>query len=214
MDIISWVMIFYSVAMTAFAVYTFGIGLSGFIRKRPLVFASRPLVWFMFTILAPAMIMIVGLSLASRKDLSLSCVGMVIFPLGMMAIMIFILWRQMSGYMIFGVSDETFREALTNALSKLNLPFQETVAKIKLTSLDADLQANVISWMGTAQIRIKQWQHARYIKEIAKAMDEYYKTNPVKVSYVAFMVHLLLGGLLVMAAFIGFSIFFASLFRF
>ena len=212
MELMGWVWILYGIAMAAFAIYTFGIGLSGFIRKRPLVFASRQLMWFMFAILAPTIIMLLNLLFEDRKYFSLFSVGMSIFQLGMMALMIFIVWRQMSGYMIFGVSDETFREALTHALNKLNLPFQETVSKIKLTSIDADLQANVASWMGTAQIRIKQLQHVRYAKDIAKAMDEYYKTNIVKVSYVAFIVYLLLGSL--MAIFIGFAIFSGFLFRF
>ena len=212
MKLMGWVWIFYGVAIAAFAMYTFGIGLSGFIRKRPLVFASRQLMWFMFAVFAPAIVMIFSILLESRNFLSLLSVGMSIFQLGIMAIMVFILWRQMSGYMIFGVSDETFREALTNALNKLNLPFQETVSKIKLTSIDADLQAMVASWMGTAQIRIKQWQHIRYAKDIAKAMDEYYKTNAVKVNYVAFTTYLLLGGL--MAVFIGFAVFSVFLLRF
>ena len=212
MELMGLAWIFYGVAFAAFAIYVFGIGLSGFIRKRPLVFASRQLMWFMFAIFAPTIIMIFSLFLGSRKYISSFSVGMFVFQLGMMVIMVFILWRQMSGYMIFGVSDETFREALTSALNKLNLPFQETVSKIKLTSLDADLQAVVASWMGTAQIRIKQLQHARYAKDIAKAMDEYFKTNTVKVSYIAFTVYLLLGGL--MAIFIGFAIFSGFLFRF
>lgn len=120
----------------------------------------------------------------------------------------------MTGYMIFGVSDETFREALTSALNKLNLPYEETISKIKLTGLNADLQAAVASWMGTAQIRIKQWQHVRYAKDIANSMDDYYKNNSVKVNNIAFIVYLILG-IFTIAFVFAFAIFgFGFLFRF
>ncbi len=212
MELMGWVWIFYGVAFAAFALYILGIGLSGFIRKRPLVFASRQLMWFMFAIFVPTIVMLLNILFEDRKYFNLFLFGVSIFQIGMMALMVFVLWRQMSGYMIFGVSDDTFREALTNALNKLNLPYQETVSKIKLTSVDADLQATVASWMGTAQIRIKQWQHVHYAKDIANGMDDYYKNNVVKVNNFAFVFYLIFGSLMVV--FIAFAIFSGFLFRF
>ena len=212
MKLMEWTWIFYGIAFTAFALYIFGIGLSGFIRKRPLVFASRQMMWFMFAMFAPTIIMLFNILFEDRKYFSLFLVGMSIFQIGMMALAVFVLWRQMSGYMIFGVSDETFREALANALNKLNLPYQETVSKIKLTSIDADLQAVVASWMGTAQIRMKQQQHIHYAKDIANAMDDYYKNNVVKVNNFAFIFYLIFGVLMVV--FVSFAMFSGFLFKF
>ncbi len=208
MKLMEWAWIFYGIAMSALGVYTFGIGLWGLIKKRPLVFASRQLMWFLLAILAPTIAMLLNLLLQDREHLGLFLVGLSIFQVGMMALVVFIIWHQMSGYMIFGVSDDTFQEALTKALNKLNLPYQETISKIRLTSIDADLQANVVSWMGTAHIRIKQWQHVLYIKDIANAMDSYYKSSIVKVNNTAFIFYLLFGVLIIVfvvfAAFSGF----------
>jgi len=60
--------------------------------------------------------------------------------------------------------------------------------------------------MGTAQIRIKQRQHVRYAKDIANAMDDYYKNNPVKVNNMAFVVYLILG-IFMIAFIIAFAIY-------
>jgi hypothetical protein len=133
-----------------------------------------------------------------------------IIQTAMLILLFFVFWRQMTGYMIFGVYDETFRDALTSALNKLNLPFQETISMIKLTGLDADLQAAVAAWMGTAQIRIKQRQHVHYTKDIAKAMAEYYANHVVKVNNIAFIVYLLLG-ILMLGFVVGFGIIWAGM---
>lgn len=190
---IDWIMIFSGIAISALSLYIFGIGLWGLIKKRPLVFSARQFMWLMFAVFVPLIGMIFTILFEDRKYISLSSIAMIVFQIGMIALMVFILLRQMSGYMIFGISDETFREALTYALTKLNLPYQETVSKIKLTSIDADLQATVASWMGSAQIRIKQSQHAHYVKDIANEMNDYYKNNRVKVNNVTFTIYLLLG---------------------
>lgn len=197
MDIMKWVFVLYGIVMIAFGLYTFGIGAWGLIKKRPLIFAARQLMWFLLALYVPQTIqsLVPLFDSWGRSDPFFTI--MPIIQIAMLVLLVFIFWRQMTGYMIFGVSDETFREALITALNKLNLPYQETISKIKLTELDADLQAAVASWMGTAQIRIKQWQHVRYAKEIAHAMDDYYKNNPVKVNNIAFITYLLLGILMI-----------------
>lgn len=75
----------------------------------------------------------------------------------------------------------------------MNLPFEETISKIKLTSLGADLHVAVASWMGTAQLRIKQTQHQKIAGEIAAEMKEYFSSHPVKVNNISFIVNLILG---------------------
>ncbi len=206
MDIMKWVFPLYGIVMIAFGLYVFGIGIWGLTKKRPLVFAARQLMWFMVAIYIPLTIQSFVPLFESWGRRDPLFIVMPIIQVAMFVLLVFIFWRQMTGYMIFGVSDETFREALISALNKLNLPYQETISKIKLTSLDADLQAAVASWMGTAQIRIKQSQHVRYAKDIASAMDEYYKNNTVKVNNIAFIVYLLLG-ILMLVFVVAFAIF-------
>jgi len=198
MNMMKWILVLYGITAIAFGVYVFGIGLWGLIKKRPLVFAARQLMWFMLAVYLPITIQsFVPLFESWGRRVGFFVV-LPVFQIAMMILLVFVFWRQMTGYMIFGVSDETFRDALLAALNKLNLPFQETISKIRLTAVGADMQAAVAAWMGTAQIRIKQREYVRYTKEIADAMDQYYIDNPVKVNNLAFIVYLLLGILLIL----------------
>ncbi len=214
MNIIKWVLVLYGITAAAFGLYSFSIGYWGLVKKRPIVFPARQLMWFMFAMFAPLIVMLLSFLFQGREYIYWFLISMSAFQVATLVLVVFILWRQMSGYVVLGVSDETFRQALTNALNELNLPYQETISKIKLTSLSADLQVAVASWVGTAQIRIKQQQHIHYAKDIANAMDKYYKSNPVKVNNFAFITYLLLGGLLIVFV-LAFSIFgFGFMFRF
>ena len=179
--------------ITVFGLYLIYVGSLGLVKKRPLLFPSRHFMVFMFFIYLLGLIISFQPLFESRRfrDPFLSIAPFV--SLVLIILMAFMLRQQMAGYTILGVYDDTFREALTFALKKLNLPFQESISKIKLVELNADLQATVSSWMGTAQIRIKQSQHSRHIKNIAAVMDEYYKDNSVKVNYLAFASYLILG---------------------
>ena len=51
------------------------------------------------------------------------------------------------GYTMFGITDTSFREALLAALEKLQLPYEEVVSSIRLTSIEAD-SSGVCSILG------------------------------------------------------------------
>ena len=130
---------------------------------------------------------------SSVRGFDLFSVGMPMINIVLFALLIFIFWRQMSGYFVYGIYDETFHEALVASLNKLNLPFEETVSKVKLKSLDADLHVAVTSWVGTAQLRIKQVKHQKVASEIASEMKKYFISHPVRVNNVSFIVNLIMG---------------------
>ena len=195
-----WMFIFLSVVIVIFGLYTLGIGILGLARKRPFAFSARPLMWIMLLVFLPNVINSFIRLFSRWGRIDLFSITMPFINLVLMIVLVFVFWRQMTGYMVFGVYDETFRDALTSTLNKLNIPFQESISKIKLVELDADLQAAVTAWMGTAQIRIKQSKHARYMKQIADGMNEYYTTTPVKVNNIAFIVYLILGILMLLMA--------------
>ncbi len=179
--------------ITIFGIYLIITGLWGVIKKRPLVVPASHYLGFMFAIFLLGLVLtfVPFLSSWKHRDSFLSTAPFV--NLAMIILMIFMLRRQMSGYTVLGIYDDTFREALTSALTKLNLSFQENISKIRLTDLNIDLQATVASWMGTAQIHIKQSHSSRRIKDIANAMNDYFVNTPVKVNYFAFITYLILG---------------------
>ena len=195
-----WMFVFYSAVMVLFGLYTMGIGLLGLVRKRPLIFASRQLMWVLILVFLPNLI---NTFLPLFSDWGQNDVLLIVLPfisLAMMILLVFVFWKQMIGYMVFGITDETFRDALTTALNRLNMPFQETISKIHLTGLDVDLQASVSAWMGVAQIRIKQSKQADVVRQIAAEMNQYYLATPGKVNNLTFYVYLALGILMLILA--------------
>ena len=193
-------LIFYSVALVLFSLYPIFIGLLGLTRKRPFAFASRQYMWVLLIALLPNLIFFFTPLFSGR---ALNNIFLTSFPFINVAIscmLVFVCWKQMTGYMVIGVYDETFRDSLTTALNKLNLPFQETISKIQLVELKTDLQATVTAWIGMAQINIKQREHTHYTKQIATEMNNYYETIPVKVNNTAFIFYLTFGILMLIAA--------------
>ena len=88
-----------------------------------------------------------------------------------------IMLKTVRGYVVIGVTDETLRMALHDVLRELELPFEETLSKLRLTTLDADLEANVASWIGTAQISIRQPQHVATMERIAQGLGKHFASS-------------------------------------
>jgi len=193
MDIQQLILYALGFVATAFGLYLIYIGLLGFIKRQPLLFPSYHYMSFMFSIFL-LLLIFSFLPIFESQTYGNPLFSIAPFVnLAMIILLVVMLRQQMSGYMVLGVYDDTFREALTFALQKLNISFQEHISKIKLIELQADLQATVASWMGTAHINIRPSQHAHYAKSIATTMDEYYRGGSVKVNYLAFISYLVLG---------------------
>ena len=111
------------------------------------------------------------------------------------------LWYQLKGYVAYAVTDASFRESLFAALQKLQLPHEESLSVIRLTSVDADLQVSIQSWIGIGNIKAKQKVHHSLLKEVVNAMNEYYRASSVSRN-VIFCVFLVVAG----AGFVGFTI--------
>ena len=179
--------------MAIFGVYLIGIGLLGLAKKHPLLFPASQYIGLMF------FVFLMGLALSfvrffdSQKirDPLLNVAPFMLLIL--IALLAFSARSQLLGYMIFGIYDDTFRDAITYALKKLNLPYQENISKIRLLSLNVDLQAQVTSWTGCATIHIKQSKHSNHIKNIADTMNKYYANKSVKVNNFAFVSSLIMG---------------------
>lgn len=192
-----WNFVLYGLVMVAFSLYVLGIGVWGLIKKRPLILPAHQFMWFLLALYAAQVInSVVPLFTIRWLTFDPFFFLLPVFQILMFFVLIYVLQRQMTGYLILGVTDETFRDALTAVLNELNLPFQETISKIKLTSLEADLQVAVASWVGSAQISIPQQPHAHLTAKIAHSMDNYYQKKPIKVNSFIFITYLILGILL------------------
>src|SRR5215831_14317817 len=83
-----------------------------------------------------------------------------------------ILWYQNNGYLVLGASQDAMRDSLHGALEQLNLPYEENLAKIHLSSLDADLQVSVASWAGVIQLRVKQAKQSAILSQIIPVLRQ------------------------------------------
>ena len=79
------------------------------------------------------------------------------------------------------------------ALQKLQLPYEESLSVIRLTSVDIDLQIAVQSWMGTGAIKVKQRAHRHRLKEIVYVMNDYFRTSTVSTNFISCVFSVVLG---------------------
>ena len=105
------------------------------------------------------------------------------------------MWYSQKGHVAYGVTDASFRESLLATLEKLQLPYEESLSTIRLTSIEVDLQVSVQAWMGTGIIKVKQRAHRSDLRKIVNAMNEYFRTSAVSTNMISCAL-LLVGGII------------------
>ena len=163
------------------------IGVRALLTKRPFLISNRWLLAIMFVFFAP-------MGLSSLLFLDRNPISWVI-PLLYVALLV-MMWYQLKGYVAFAVTDTSFREALLAVLQKLQLPYEESLSVIRLTSVNADLQVAIQSWMGTGVIKVKQRAHRSVLREIVNAMNEYFRTSSVSTNMVTCIFWVVIGAAL------------------
>ena len=185
----SYYVTFSMVGLGAVAVFLLGIGLRGLLTKRPFLFSAKWLLLFMVVVfLGPIVTLIPSPFPFSRPLQFTNWLPILMFP-----VMAVFFWLQMRGYLAFGITGKSFREGLVAALEKLQLPYEESLSSIRLTSVEADLQVAVQSWMGTGQIRVRQGRHGPLLKKIVQAMNERFRASPVETNMISCVFFLVLG---------------------
>ena len=166
------------------AIFFFGIGIRAILTKRPFLISNRWLLAMMFVVLVPAIV-------SSFRSFSGEIMGWMTTLLP--GVILLMMWYQLKGYVAYAVTDTSFREALVAALQKLQLPYEESLSVIRLTSVDADLQVAVQSWMGTGTIKVKRREHRSVLKEIVIAMNDYFRTSHVSTNLISCVFLMILG---------------------
>lgn len=208
--------IFTCFILVILGVYLLSMGLRGVITKKPFLYAAKNTFWFVALSFAPSIIFPLqslwksySFSVEHSERFEWSFTLPLLFPLLMYPVLLVFYWRILRGYTVLGVTDDSFRQALYTVLKDMQLPFEERLSKLRLTSLDADLEANVSAWMGAANIRIKQREHQKTLDRIADALRTYFAGSHVSINMVTCVYYIIFGGMiLAMAGIFGF--FFAS----
>lgn len=160
--------VLFPIVIGIMALFFFGIGIRAIVTKRPFLVSNKWLLSFMFVVLVPSIVL-------SLKSFSGEIMGWTTILLS--GVVLVMMWYQLKGYVAYAVTDTSFREALVAALQKLQLPYEESLSVIRLTSVDADLQVAVQSWMGMGTIKVKQREHRAVLTEVVKAMNGYFRTS-------------------------------------
>ena len=184
---------FFPIVTGTMAVLLLIVGLRGLLTKRPFLFSARLL--FLVVILpflAPAVSLLTRFPRLSQP--------MDWLPLLMFPVMAVFLWFQTKGYVAIAVTEKSFRDGLLAALEKLQLPYKESLSSIQLSSVGADLQVAVQSWMGGGQIKVRKGSHGPLLKEIVHAMHKYFRTSAVEINMISCVLYLIIGIFLLLMA--------------
>ena len=168
------------------------IGLRGILTKRPFMISNR---WF-FALMAIICIPSILMPLLSMSRISSERVYLMTWlPPILGGFALLVMWYSQKGHVAYGVTDASFRESLLATLEKLQLPYEESLSTIRLTSIEVDLQVSVQAWMGTGIIKVKQRAHRSDLRKIVNAMNEYFRASSVSTNMIS-CVLLLVGGII------------------
>ena len=184
----------FPIAFGIAAIFFLVIGLRGILTKRPFVISQRWFLSIMFAVFIPTILQSLLLRLPNGFNL-INWLNPLIF-----GFILLMMCYQMRGYTAYAVTDTSFREALIEALQRLQLPYEESVSLIRLTSIEADLQVSVQGWMGTGLIKIKQRAHRSVLKEIVNAMNEHFRISSVPTNMITCVFLLVMGIFMVIFA--------------
>lgn len=178
------------------AIFFLLIGVRIVVTKKPLLINSRIFFVFMILCFSPQLINFMNL-FGTEAGARMGAI-LYLNPL-LYTLLLSFFWIQMKGYIAVGVHDESFRDAIHYSLNKNEMPFEEQLSLIKLTSIGAQLQIAVQSWVGTAQLKLKNSNDKSIIKKIVLVINDYYFENDIDVNNITAVFYILMG--IVMLAF-------------
>lgn len=171
------------------------IGLRGILTKRPFLLSNRWLLVLMFVTFIPIILLPFYFAL---PDMDLTEMDLMewLNP-AIFTVVLVMMCFALKGYVAYGVTDTSFREALLNALEKLQLPYEETLSTMRLTSIDAELQVSIQSWLGSGMIKIKQREHRSLLTEIVAEMNKHFSVSSAPIKLTTCIFYVVMGGLMV-----------------
>lgn len=171
------------------------VGLRGILTKRPFLLSNSWLLALMFVTFIPIILLPFYFAL---PDMDLTEMDLMewLNP-AIFTVILVMMCFALKGYVAYGVTDTSFREALLNALEKLQLPYEETLSTMRLTSIDADLQVSIQSWLGSGMIKVKQREHRSLLTEIVAEMNRHFSMSSAAIKLTTCIFYVVMGGLMV-----------------
>jgi hypothetical protein len=182
--------------MLAIALAFIALGLYALIRRRPFIIHARWLLVIIVVAFSPNLFTSLSALFGADRYRSGSLGLMSLLTLVAMLVLIGFMALQMRGYMVYGTTQESFRDALMAALSDLHLKAEETLSSIRLPSVPAELQVAVYGWLGSGQLRLRNGGRPGLLADIAAGMDAHFNSARVKTNMISALVFLTVGVLL------------------
>lgn len=166
-----------------------GIGLRGLLGRKPFIMPARWMFAFVLVCFSPSLFV----PLFSIK--SGCCPIAQLTPSLIIFFIIYIVWKQLQGYMVLGVTDASMREALLGSLKKLGIAYEETLSVLKLSG-GGELRVTVYGSMGSAFIQGHGFSDPAQLVSIAREVGRYFQENPVETNRVIFVLYTIIGVLM------------------
>ena len=170
------------IVIAMLGVYLLGIGLRCILTSRPFLISGK---WMFAGAIVPFLILAVNPLLFSLSYGPIDWLDWL--PLLMFSVAALMFWHQTKGYIAFSITGKSFRSGLLAALEKLQLPYEESLSSIRLTSVEADLQVAVQSWMGTGQIKVRQAGHRPLLKRIVNGMNDCFRQGSMGTNRISWL---------------------------
>ena len=185
----------FSIMFGFLAAFFLIIGLRGILTRKPFLLSNRWLLVLTFVTFIPIILLPFYFAL---PDMDLTKMDLMewLNP-AIFTVILVMMCFALKGYVAYGVTDTSFREALLNALEKLQLPYEETLSTMRLTSIDADLQVSIQSWLGSGMIKIKQREHRTLLSDIITEMNKHFSVSSVPIKLTTCVFYVVMGGLMV-----------------
>jgi hypothetical protein len=173
------------------------IGLYALIRRRPFIIHSRWMLVLVLIVFSPQILMPLSMFFSEPRYRTGWLDAASLISVCAMVVAVAYIALQMRGYIVFGTTQESFREALLSALASLNLKVEETMSSVKLPSIPPELQTPVHGWLGTGQVRLRNGGRPRLLEDIGTGMTAYFDSGNAKTNMTTAIAYLILGVLMV-----------------
>lgn len=190
------------------ALFFMVLGLRGILTKKPFLISSR---WILsVSLICGVPVLLQPLFMPSSNSLSEPIGVFSLIPWiqsAMFAVFLIFAWVALQGYTVYGITESSFREGLIHSLEKLEIPFEENLSGIYLSSIGANLRVAIQSWTGVAQINVRPRKSNNVLRDIVKGMSSYYQTADVSVNLTTCYFNLVWGGFMLIFAVVFMGIF-------
>ncbi len=190
------------------SLYFLFLGANVLLTRKPYVMRTKYNFYVVFFALASQLIIpvrgVIQLSGSVDRDIDWFTMLSPIFLGLFYSVLLFFLWKTMQGYSVIGVDEESFRTSLVSVLTQLGLPFEERISKMRLTSLDTDLDSAINAWSGAATVKIRDAGHRKTEKKIAQGLQTHFSNEKVTLNLRTSYFYILVGSLLFLFS-IGFA---------